>query len=75
MTNYTLPVLAIVISVVAVLGWISISNYIQEAAAAHSTGSSEAKVSLSGLHCTATNPCKPVCGDHVCAVGEMPKPP
>lgn len=75
MVNYALPVIVAVIAVVAVLGWVSISNYFQEAAAAHITGSSEAKVNLSGSHCTATNPCKPVCGNHVCAPGEVPQPP
>ncbi|MFZ0183924.1 MAG: hypothetical protein WBV92_08240 [Nitrosotalea sp.] len=75
MANYSLSIIAIVIAVVAVIGWISISSYTQEAAATNITSSSEAKVSLTGLHCTASMPCHLICGNHMCAPGEVPKPP
>ncbi len=75
MINYSLPVITIVIVVVAVIGWISMSSYTQEAAATHLLGSSEAKASLTGLHCTASMPCHLICGNHMCAPGEVPTPP
>ena len=37
-------------------------------------GGSTTNVDYIHQHCTATHPCEPVCGDHVCKPGERPSP-